>query len=156
MSAGDRVFVHYGNRSEFFADLLAIWHLGGCVVPIDPRLTVFEIEKLAQAATPRFSIADDNSDPAILKSISAVDITVINTLEIDGQAEKAAGRTLSTSRIQMDDDALILFTSGSSGNPKGVVHTHRSLRARWMALRERLGLGPYSRTLCLLPTHFEI
>jgi acyl-CoA synthetase (AMP-forming)/AMP-acid ligase II len=35
-----------------------------------------------------------------------------------------------------------------------VVHTHRSLRARWMALRDHLGLSAYERTLCTLPTHF--
>jgi acyl-CoA synthetase (AMP-forming)/AMP-acid ligase II len=29
------VFLHYGNRPEFFADLLAIWRLGACAVPID-------------------------------------------------------------------------------------------------------------------------
>ncbi len=56
--------------------------------------------------------------------------------------------------MHLDDDALILFTSGTTGQPKGVVHTHRSLRARWTSLRDHLGLGPYRRTLCLLPTHF--
>jgi acyl-CoA synthetase (AMP-forming)/AMP-acid ligase II len=57
-------------------------------------------------------------------------------------------------RARAHDEALILFTSGSTGQPKGVVHTHASLRARWSALRERLGLAAYARTLCLLPTHF--
>jgi acyl-CoA synthetase (AMP-forming)/AMP-acid ligase II len=35
-----------------------------------------------------------------------------------------------------------------------VVHTHRSLRARWIALRQSLGIEAYRKTLCLLPTHF--
>ena len=34
------------------------------------------------------------------------------------------------------------------------MHTHRSLRARWVSLRDHLGLDAYRRTLCLLPTHF--
>jgi acyl-CoA synthetase (AMP-forming)/AMP-acid ligase II len=57
-------------------------------------------------------------------------------------------------RSRLDDDALMLFTSGSTGDPKGVLHTHRSLRARWMSLRDNLGVAAFERTLCLLPTHF--
>ena len=51
---GDRVFLMNGNSIEFFIDLLAIWHLGGCVVPVDGRLTPYEIEILARSALPRF------------------------------------------------------------------------------------------------------
>jgi acyl-CoA synthetase (AMP-forming)/AMP-acid ligase II len=56
--------------------------------------------------------------------------------------------------VHLDRDAIILFTSGTTGQPKGVVHTHRSLRARWMGLRQSIGLDGFDRTLCLLPTHF--
>ena len=44
---GDRMFLHYGNSAEFFFDVMAVWLLGGCAVPVDPRLTAFEIETLA-------------------------------------------------------------------------------------------------------------
>ena len=53
LDRADRVFIGYGNRLEFFADILAVWHLGGTAVPIDARFSPFEIETLIGAATPR-------------------------------------------------------------------------------------------------------
>ena len=47
----------YGNRLEFFADLLALWTVGACAIPLDARLTPFEIETLARAARAQGFIA---------------------------------------------------------------------------------------------------
>jgi acyl-CoA synthetase (AMP-forming)/AMP-acid ligase II len=154
LAAGDRVFLHLGNQLEFFADLLAIWRQGGCVVPIDSRLTAFEVENLVKTATPRFSVVDDKTDPAIVERVTSANVKVLNTLQMEGCAGSTLDPHVVGGRARMDDDALILFTSGSTGSPKGVVHTHRSLRARWIALQQSLGLEAYRRTLCLLPTHF--
>jgi oxalate---CoA ligase len=156
MSAGiepaDRVLLHFGNRLEFFAELLAIWRLGACAIPLDARLTSFEVEKLATMAQARFSVFDDGTDPATLAAVAGS--IMRNTLETADFSGEALGSKLPDVPPRPDDDALILFTSGSTGSPKGVVHTHRSLLARWMSHKAALGLESYRRTLCVLPTHF--
>ena len=50
LAAGDRVLLTFGNSLEFFAELLAIWRLGGCAIPVDARLTAFETGNIARAA----------------------------------------------------------------------------------------------------------
>jgi len=151
---GDRVFVLYGNKLEFFADVLAAWHLGASLVPIDSRLTSFEIENLARAVLPRLLLVDSSASASTHSGLTVLGVRVLDTTawDIAGDRHPTAGRI--RSQAHMDDEALMLFTSGSTGVPKGVVHTHRSLRARWMALRDILGVDAFRRTLCLLPTHF--
>lgn len=152
LASGDRVFLHYGNCLEFFADLLAIWWLGGCAVPVDGRLTPFEVDTLIRAASPQFSVWDRVPEPTMASTLSAANLPV---LLADQEPESVAPALTGSSRAPaLDQDALILFTSGTTGQPKGVVHTHRSLRARWTSLRDCLGLDAYRNTLCLLPTHF--
>lgn len=154
LARGDRVMVCYGNNLEFFIDLLAVWYLGAGFVPIDGRLTAFEVENLARAVRPRFILVDPKADNSIIAAMTAAGAKMINPAAWNVSKQTQTVAMPFSSRARLDDEALILFTSGSTGTPKGVVHTHRSLRARWIALRESLGLQSYHRTLCLLPTHF--
>ena len=152
VARGDRVFLHYGNTPEFFVDLIALWRLGACAVPIDTRLTPFEIDTLAGAAAPRFSLWFGAPDADLAQRLGARGAAIVDASEADAVAADDA--PVGGERVGLDQDALILFTSGTTGQPKGVVHTHRSLRARWTALRHAFGVCAHRRTLCLLPTTF--
>jgi acyl-CoA synthetase (AMP-forming)/AMP-acid ligase II len=92
---GDRVFLHLGNRLEFFAELLAVRRLGGCAVPVDGRLTAFEVERLRAAAALRFAVVDDVTNPApAANGAGAVEV-------IEAVHEACAGRApLDLARIQ--------------------------------------------------------
>jgi oxalate---CoA ligase len=148
---GDRVFIHFGNCNEFFVELLAIWQAGGCAIPIDTRLTAFEVETLAGWARPRFSAWLGDADGTARSPLMRLGIELVNAAELQPSHTSSTG---AAPEYRLDDDALILFTSGTTGQPKGVVHTHRSLLARWTSLRDHLGLDTFRRSLCLLPTHF--
>lgn len=154
VSGGDRVLIHFGNRLEFFADLLALWGLGASAVPLDPTLTAFQVLNLARTARPRISVWHPNIDATIASDLAAEGVASVVSPTLGAQAH---GSPLTVNRSfhrALDDEALVLFTSGTTGHPKGVVHTHRSLKARWSSLRYSLGIDAFRRTLCLLPTHF--
>ena len=125
LGRGDRVFVRYGNKLEFFIDILAAWQVGASLVPIDGRLTAFEVENLARAVKPRLLLVDSSSDAATLSGLTALDVKVIDTMAWDAEVENHPSVDRIRSQVYLDNEALMLFTSGSTGVPKGVVHTHR-------------------------------
>src|SRR5262245_19281128 len=132
---GDLVFLHHGNTLEFFADLLALWALGAAAAPVDPRLTGFEIEALARATRPRATLWPSSPPAAVAAALGRLGAAVLAS---PGAADLGNGPDSGNpalDRLSPQADALVLFTSGTTGSPKAVVHTHGSLQARWTALR---------------------
>ena len=109
---GDRVLLHFGNRLEFFAELLAIWRSGAVAVPLDPTLTRVELERLVETVAPRFSVVDDGTDGVIARALPPR-VTVVDATQPLSPAD------LPADAARPECDALMLFTSGSTGDAQG-------------------------------------
>lgn len=141
---GERVIIAHGGTPSFFADLFAVWHLGASAVCANPTLTAGEFVNIA-AFTGARAVLDGEAGNANLGGLDAP-VVCLAREKAGGDAPGDAG--------EPGDEALILFTSGTTGAPKGVVHTFASLRARLDLNRRHIDDTILARSLCVLPTYF--
>ena len=132
---GDRVVILLGDVPEFpFAYFGAI-AAGGVATPLSSQLSRAEIESIIQDADPKviLTAGDIELEPG------AADQMNIETL--------LAGAPADFADTAADDPALLVFTSGSSGRPKGVLHAHRAFWARQSMHEGWHGIGVDDRVM---------
>jgi long-chain acyl-CoA synthetase len=130
VKAGDRVLVYLPNGMEFAQTIFAAFALGAIVVPVNTRLTPKELAYFAQDSQPSaiFYHSDSvdalqtiHADIAAIKQI-VVGATIEGTLSFN---ELATASDESLPEVPLDaEDCMIMYTSGTTGKPKGAVITH--------------------------------
>ncbi len=147
ITSGSTVALVHGGSAHFLADLLALWSLGATVVCLDPALTKSETSRLISFSKAELVLVEN----AVANS--AFPVPVYALAEI---LSTANGQTANGTDVTPDPEtaALILFTSGTTGEPKGVVLSYNALQARLAGNREIIGSAILKRSLVLLPAHF--
>ncbi|MCF2904005.1 acyl--CoA ligase [Octadecabacter sp. CECT 8868] len=138
LTAGDRVLLRLGNTPDFPIAFLACLAVDLVPVPTSAQLTVFEITAMSQDIAPKAIIAGDGI------TLPDHPAPVIETATLRGfYGREPAAFVLS----DPDRVGYIIFTSGTSGKPRGVVHAHRAIWARRMMTDGWTGLTPNDRIL---------
>ena len=151
---GNRVFLRGPNNAMLFASWLGVLKAGGVVVTTMPMLRPGEIATILERARISHAILDSRfrADFDAAGGVGSI-LTYDGDAGFPGLDEIAPGFTpIDTGR---DDVALVAFTSGTTGNPKGCVHYHRDILAPADAFaRHLLKPEPGQRWACSAPIAF--
>jgi long-chain acyl-CoA synthetase len=128
VNPGDRIALHRDNGAELAIAYYACFHAGAIAVPLNTRLKAPELEY--QLAHSGASIYLGQADlfgeiDGIRSRLPGIRRFVVDERELEAAPERLAATRLPA--LAADQPAVILYTSGTTARPKGVVHTHGSL-----------------------------
>ncbi|HSZ41651.1 MAG TPA: AMP-binding protein [Trebonia sp.] len=166
---GDRIALYLQNVPQFVIGLLAAWKLGAIAVPVNPMLKERELRYVlrdsgARAIISHHDVWDSVASAAVPGTEVAVAVTT-SPLEYLGEdvpaALASAGRAVVPGAVELrellisgagtrpapvtlrpDDIALLTYTSGTTGEPKGAMNTHGNVVFNACAYRDWIGLTP--------------
>lgn len=133
---GDRVAIAMRNYPEWIMTYLGALSIGAVVVSMNAWWTTDELDYGLSDSTPTVLVADGERVERTRGSASRLGIATVGVRLAEGENPEGvdrwddvvtAGATVERVEISPDDDATILYTSGTTGHPKGAVSTHRAI-----------------------------
>ena len=159
LSPGDRVALRAGSNAEFVIGLLAASRADLIMVPLDPALPLSEQRARTEAVGARAVLVDgdgpgDRREPTLPWWPIAVTIGR-HEGAIDAHVDAATSplQDVSTPEGLSGDDAMIMFTGGTTGVPKMVPWTHKNVADSVRAIVAGYGLGPQDATVAVMPLY---
>src|SRR5262249_38102360 len=158
MSEGIRCAIMAGNGPLWVAAYLGVMSAGAAAVPLDTSFTALQVNKLLWDCGAAIIFTDSENLPVVEQAVKE---TLVRIVMIDGSGEGrysnltgmlAAGPgNFRPARIFESDIAVIMYTSGTTSDPKGVTLTHRNLLAEADAIFSFIDVSPNDAILAVLP-----
>lgn len=152
IGTGDRVLVRGSNSTEYVVTLLALMHLDVSLVPVDPRQAPADTRAMALQARARWMVTDDR--PAVDPVEHCVLIGELGAAGAAAPADPAspdADADVDLSAWFRRRDALVLWSSGTTGRPKGIVKSGAAVLANTDATARAMEFGERDVMAPLLP-----
>ncbi|PTX06480.1 long-chain fatty acid--CoA ligase [Achromobacter mucicolens] len=147
VAPGDYVGVAMERSLAQVLAILGVMAAGACPCPLEPRLSVEETARRVAAVGLTWMLADsDNAATARGCGLPAARV-------LDAAKIAQGGQDWSGADVAPEAPGLLLFTSGSTGNPKGVLLSHRGLVNNARGVLAHTGLTPADRLLHVMPLH---
>ena len=140
--AGEPVLVATSNCARDLLAFFGVWRAGGVVVPVHRRSPSPAVEAIAERTACRLVV---NARPDLASESELLEAGIVRRLE----------RPPPERRPILEGAALSVFTSGTTGEPKGVVLAHRGYAGKLDAIQELMGFGFSDRTLLVLQLTFS-
>jgi len=145
LEPGDRAIMWAVNRPEWGLGFLAVAHAGGVAVPLDVRHTVDFGRKIVEQTRPKLVLASRQTEDAA-RELGLPIIWIESLPDLARRAEPAP-----PADVTGDTLAEIVFTSGTTGDPKGAMLSHGNLMSCATAMSQVMSFSSGDRLLSVLP-----
>lgn len=157
VAKGDRVAIGMTKGLEMPVAIQGIWMAGAAFVPLDPTAPTERLATVLEACDISVVIGSPRDTSLLTALAAARDITILGA-DIDGtrcvQIDPAP-QSFAPLDNAASDLAYVMFTSGSTGVPKGMAHTHASGAAFARMWANLYGLQADDILFCTVPLHFD-
>jgi len=146
---GDVVVTLMGNRVEWVLSLLACWRMGAVALPCSTQLRRHDLEVRVAAANPKLCVGEEDLLAELSGGVETMTMDeVAAVLDEDRPQETPAA----VEAMDAEDPALVVFTSGTTGEPRGVVHAYRYLEGQRAQAEHWLGARKGELAWCTTAT----
>jgi acyl-coenzyme A synthetase/AMP-(fatty) acid ligase len=133
---GDAVMTLAGSRIEWVLAMLACFRMGAVAMPCNPQLRRKDLEVRVRDANPKLCIGEEELLGELPEGVAAMTMAdVADALDEDRPQETPA----EVAALDPEDPAVIIFTSGTSGDPKGVLYPQRYLTGQQLQAEHWVG-----------------